>query len=95
MEALEFIAPMIVGVTFIVTTGAVILLRPLSRRLGELLQVMSKQKAQPDVTPELEQMRTVLSSVESRLALLEERQRFTDALLERRSDSETPALPRR
>ena len=33
MYGLEFIAPMIGGVSLIVTTGGVIILRPLSRRL--------------------------------------------------------------
>lgn len=88
MNGLEFIAPMVVAVTLIVTTGAVVLLRPLSKRMGELLDVMTKQKSaiQP---AEVEQLRIQVSAVESRLALLEERQRFTDQLLESRTGGES------
>jgi predicted phosphoribosyltransferase len=73
---------MIMGVTLIVTTGGVILLRPLSRRLGELLQVMTQQKLGPPQQRELEQMRALLAAMESRMARLEKRQGFTEALME-------------
>ncbi|MCI0433598.1 MAG: hypothetical protein L0271_08105 [Gemmatimonadetes bacterium] len=80
------IAPMIVAVTFIVVTGGVILLRPVARRLGDLIDVMIADKrrvSQPDaLTPsDVERLRNVIESVDQRLRLLEERQDFTDALL--------------
>ncbi|HEX6746818.1 MAG TPA: hypothetical protein VF092_05930 [Longimicrobium sp.] len=72
-----------VMVTAIVTTGGVLILRPISKRLGALLEVMTQQKlraanADPqDVT----RMRDLLVSIDSRLSLLEERQDFAEALI--------------
>jgi hypothetical protein len=75
------VAPMVMGVTLFLVTGAVILLRPLTRRLGELLEVMVRQRVEPPQAPELTQIRDLLLNVESRLSLLEERQSFAEALL--------------
>jgi hypothetical protein len=95
MDGLEFIAPMIVSVTLIVTTGGVILLRPLSKRLAELLQAMTREKLSPTEEKELAQLRAHSAAMESRLALVEERLAFTEALLEKkRPTAETGALPR-
>jgi len=78
---LEVIAPMVVAVVFIVTTGGVILLRPLSRRLGDLLEVMAAERGGPRNEDEIGRLREHLDLMGERLALLEERQEFTDALL--------------
>lgn len=95
---LEFIAPMVVAVVLIVTTAGVILLRPLARRLGELLHAITQEKLSPTQVKELGQMRELFSTMESRLALLEERQTFTESLLDagrRRQDAGLPsAAPR-
>ena len=95
---LEFIAPMVVAIVLIVTTGGVILLRPLARRLGELLHAMTQEKLSPTHVKELGQMRELFSTMESRLSLLEERQTFTESLLDagrRRADVALPhAAPR-
>lgn len=77
----EFIAPMVMSVVFIITTGAVILLRPLSRRLGDLLEVMAAERKDPQLKEELAKVRELQEILSERLALLEERQEFTDALL--------------
>jgi hypothetical protein len=86
------VAPMVMGVTLFLVTGAVILLRPLTRRLGELLEVMVRQRTEPPPTPELTQIRDLLLNVESRLSLLEERQSFAEALLTSRSQHTGAAL---
>jgi hypothetical protein len=86
------IAPMVMGVTLFLVTGGVILLRPLSRRLGELLEVMIRERAAPPPAPELTQIRDLLLNVESRLSLLEERQSFAEALLSSRSQGAGAAL---
>jgi hypothetical protein len=86
------IAPMVMAVTLFLVTGGVILLRPLSRRLGELLEVMVRQKTEQPHTPELTQIRDLLLNIESRLSLLEERQSFSDALLTTRSELSRAAL---
>lgn len=93
MNDLEFIAPAVVAMTAILTVGGVIILRPLSNRLAELLHAITREKATPSQLQELEQMRAQLSAVESRLALMEERQGFTEALLESGRGRATAALP--
>ncbi len=81
----EFLAPMIVMVTLIVTTGGVVLLRPLTKRLVELLEVTTREKANPRVQGDSEVIRDLLETMNSRLALLEERQDFAERLLTERS----------
>ena len=87
----EFIAPMVVGVTFILTVGAVLLFRPLTKRLGALLELRMKQATGEIEDPRTEQLERLLESVSARMALMEERQDFADALL--RSRKETDELP--
>ncbi len=82
---MEFIAPMVVAITLILTVGGVILFRPLVRRLGDLLEIISKQRRGELENPKLERVETLLENVSSRLALVEERVDFTDALLASRS----------
>ena len=78
---MEDIAPMVVAITFIVVTGGVALLFPLSRKLGILLEAMAREKHSDQGNAEVARLRDTVSSLESRLALLEERQNFSEALL--------------
>jgi len=74
----------IVMVTGILTTGAVLILRPVAMRLGRLLEVMTEQRlrpAPPSGGVELSQIRELLSGIDGRLSLMEERQDFAEALL--------------
>jgi hypothetical protein len=77
------IVTLAVMVTGIVTAGGVLILRPISKRLGTLLEVMTQQKlraanADPHDTTRI---RELLTSIDSRLTLLEERQDFAEALI--------------
>ncbi|HSU17013.1 hypothetical protein [Longimicrobium sp.] len=77
------IVSLTVLVTLTLTTGAVLILRPLSKRLGALLEVMTQQKlrasnADPNDT---HRIRELLVSIDSRLNVLEERQDFAEALI--------------
>jgi hypothetical protein len=76
------LAPMIVMVTGIVTAGAVILFRPLTARLGELLHAMTQEKLRPGSQREAAQLQETLARLESRLSLLEDRQGFTESILD-------------
>lgn len=87
----EMVAPMIVSVVFILTTGGVLVLRPLAKRVAELLEVYARDR-DAGLEREVGQMRELLETMNARLQLMEERQDFTDRLLtsgERRS----PARP--
>ena len=75
------IAMLAVLCTGIVTAGAVLILRPLTRRLGALLDVVTQQKLNAAGEPDGVRVRELLTSIDSRLSLLEERQDFAEALI--------------
>lgn len=91
------IAPMLVTMTLILTVGAVALLRPLAKRLGDLVQLMIEERRRSLERPHhsLEPLQESVEALNARLALLEERQDFTDALLTsaRRAPEQQESLP--
>ncbi|MCG8469912.1 MAG: hypothetical protein MJB57_17175 [Gemmatimonadetes bacterium] len=89
---MEVIAPMVVLVTLIVTVGAVRLFRPLTKRMGDLLELRMKQARGEIEDPQAQRMEALLETISSRLSLLEERQDFTDSLLQSRR-AEARELP--
>lgn len=89
----EAIAGMVISVVLFVTVGGVILLRPLSQRLGDLVEAMTEErKKSAGKLPEmLEEMRRRLEDQEERLMLMEERLGFAEELM-RGSSLERGAL---
>ena len=79
---MEDFAPMLVIMTLILTTGAVLLLRPIAKRLGDLLELMAKQRAGEIEAPGTQRMEHLLEAIDARLGLVEERLDFTDSLLQ-------------
>jgi hypothetical protein len=84
------VAPMVVGIFFFVTVGAVILLRPITKRLGSYLEVLAEERRrsltqQPLDRSDTTRLTTALESLENRLAQLEEHQDFTNRLLAERT----------
>ena len=78
----EFIAPMVISTVFILTVGGVILLRPVMKRLGALLDVLVLQKTRaPD--EENRRLRDTVDTMNERLTLMEERLDFTERLIGR------------
>lgn len=78
------VAPMVIGLALIMTTGGVILLRPIFKKLGDYLEVLSEERrrALEPRAPQVDaRMVNVLESLEKRLARVEEQQAFTDQLL--------------
>lgn len=92
MNELEIIAPMAVSIVLILTVGGVALLRPIAKRLGDLLEVMVKERRNPRFD-ELSQIRELLETTSQRLALLEQRQDFAESLLASREPRSIPAAP--
>jgi hypothetical protein len=88
------IAPMVVAVTLIVVGGGVALLRPISKRLGAYLEAATRARREGPPALEPRVMET-LERIDERLRLVEERQDFTDALLNRPSRRERIAAPAR
>lgn len=76
----EFIAPMIVSIVFILTVGGVMVLRPIAKRLSDLIELYARDK-QSGLEVEVHHMRDLLETMNARFQLLEERQEFTERLL--------------
>lgn len=87
------IPPLIAVVTLILTAGGVLVLRPISSRLGELIELMVAERRRPGAGDELAEVRTLLDGIDRRLANLEERQEFAEALLSSGRDDLFPGLP--
>lgn len=91
--------PVIISTVLFVVCGAVLVLRPISMRLGAYLEVLAQERrrerttSEPRAIPAADAARlaTALETLDRRLAHLEERQEFTDALLSQRNG---PVLPR-
>jgi hypothetical protein len=90
---MDEIAPMLVGITFILTTGGVILLRPIASRLGAYLEVLAEERRQAlqknagRSTADSHRMLAVLEAMDERMQRLEDRQDFTDRLLTEKSEA--------
>lgn len=79
---MDELAPLIVSVTFILVTGGVILFRPLMGRLGDFLEVLTRERLQAaEKTAPSAQVGDTLAALDARLERLEERQSFTEQLL--------------
>lgn len=76
----EIIAPMIATVVLILTVGGVLVLRPIAKRVADLLEVYARER-QRGLEGDVGQLRDILETMNARLQLLEERQDFTDRLL--------------
>jgi hypothetical protein len=83
---------MVLGVTFFVISGAVILLRPITKRLGTYLEVLANERKAsiPPAPVDDSRLANLLESMDQRMRRLEERQAFTDALLAGRKPAELP-----
>jgi|GEM_PF-995992 len=79
----EDIAILAVMITAILTTGSVLILRPITRRLGGLLEVMTQHKLKVSNTDpyDMVRIRESLASIDGRLSTIEERQDFAEALI--------------
>lgn len=91
---------MMVPITGILTIGTVMILRPITREMGGLLQAMTQERrlraAPAPAAPDMAQVRDLLANIDSRLSLMEERQDFAEALIsggERRAVAAPPARP--
>ena len=83
------IAPVFMMTVLTVTTGIVLILRPISKKIGALLEAFAEEKrraAQPLPQPvmdrqDVERLVSAMETLDRRLNRIEERQDFTDQLL--------------
>ena len=88
---LDLLAPVIVTVVITLTVGGVLLLRPIAKRLGDIVELMLRDKHE-GAEGELRRMGDLLETVSARMALLEERQDFTERLLDSPDRAEADEL---
>lgn len=91
----EQLAIVIMVCTTALCASGVLVLRPVARRLGGLLDAMTEARLRPSPEPEMARLREVLTRIDGRLDQIEERQDFAEAVLSA-SDPRpfTGALPR-
>ena len=87
---------MIVAVVSVVTIGGVLVLRPIAKRVGDLLEAMARDK-QVGLQNDVGQLRDILETMNARLTLMEERLDFTERLVagQRRPDVVMAAEPKK
>ena len=84
----DVIAPMIVSIVLILTVGGVVLLRPIAKRLGALLDVMVLEKSRT-TSVDNRRLGETMDTINERLSLIEERQDFTERLIDRGGSGES------
>jgi len=76
----DLIAPMVVSIVLFITVGGVLVLRPIAKRVGDLLEIYARDR-QDGLQGDVHQVRDLLETMNARLQLIEERQDFTERLL--------------
>jgi hypothetical protein len=77
----DAIAPMIISVVLILTAGGVAILRPIAKRVSELLELYARDRHE-GLESDVHQLKDLLETMNARLHLMEERQDFSERLLE-------------
>lgn len=83
MGDLNALAGLLIPMTIILTTGGVLVLRPIAKRLGVLLELMAKEKTRQAPSDDLRRLHQTMDTINERLSLIEERQDFTERLIDR------------
>lgn len=83
MGDLNALAGLLIPMTIILTTGGVLVLRPIAKRLGVLLELMAKEKTRQAPADDLRRLHQTMDTLNERLSLIEERQDFTERLIGR------------
>jgi hypothetical protein len=82
------VAPMVMAVVLFLTVGGVLVLRPITKRLGSYLDALvDERRRQPVEQVPDTRVVNALENLDRRLARLEERQDFTDELLRHKEPS--------
>lgn len=89
---MDALAPMIVMCTLILTTGGVLILRPISKRLGSYLDAATQARLRATPESDMARIHDALSSIDGRLNQIEERQDFAEALISA-SDPKLLSIP--
>lgn len=77
----EFIAPTIVGSVFFLSIAGVLIFRPLTKRLGDLIEITARNRQGQQSPKDLARVTELLGQLSDRVERLEERQEFTERIL--------------
>ena len=82
---MEDILALMIPIIFILATASVLILRPITKRLGDAIHQVQQDRHETRIEQaQLEQIRGLVESVQERLELLEQRQSFYESLMEAR-----------
>jgi hypothetical protein len=86
------LAGMLFSLLVVLIIGGLILLFPLSKRLGQLIELRLEERRAGDTLPaaELEELRRSVESLQAEVSRIAERQQFTERLLETGRTPRTP-----
>ncbi len=87
------IAPLVGGMTLILSVAAVLIFRPLTKKLGERIGAPPPLPPPPIDASELTRVRQALEETTSRLERIEQRLDFTEKLLSPPRERATAPLP--
>lgn len=86
----DYIAPMLAVMTITLSLAGVLILRPLSKRLGDVIYFMQERKSVPQ-QEELKRVAHLLEALDDRVDRLEHRLDFSERLLTSRDHGEANA----
>jgi hypothetical protein len=75
------LAGLIFAVTLTLTVAGVLILRPLTKRLGDLIEATAREKRVQAKDAEFERLTQVITGLAERLEQIEERQDFAEQVL--------------
>lgn len=85
------IAPVIVGVTFIVSVAGVLILRPIAKKLGALFEAMALDRTHKADAQEVARLTDAVSRLTDRIETLEDRQDFNERIMASLDRTEAPS----
>jgi hypothetical protein len=77
----DYVAPMVIAVTITLSAAAVLIFRPLAKRLGDLIEITGRRQSVEARSEDIARLTEVVSSLADRLEHLEQRQDFADRIL--------------
>ncbi len=81
MNDWEFIAPMVMGVTAFISVAAVLIFRPLTKRLGDLIEAISRDRQAKLSDENAQRVISIVEQLGDRVEQMEERLDFTERML--------------
>jgi hypothetical protein len=77
----DAIAPLIFSMTLVLSIAGVLILRPLAKRLGDLIEATAHEKRVKAKDEELARLTEIVGRLTDRIEHLEDRQDFTERVL--------------